>query len=99
MMEELRKLILTGIGGAALTTEKAQEVVENLVKKGKMTVDEGKKMTEELIQRRKDGSKDTSRADIEAHLIELSASHRKDIDDLEQKVEELTRQVEELSNK
>lgn len=99
MIEELRKLMMVGIGGAALTTEKAQAVIDSLVRKGKLTVDEGKKMTEELIQKRKDKATDHSRADIEAHLIEMSASHRKDIDDLEQKVEELTRQVDELSNR
>ena len=98
MMEELKKLVFAGIGGAALTYEKAQEVVENLEEKGKLTVDEGKRLKEELIKRKNGGGKDSlNHEDVEAQLIEMTATHRKDIDELEKKVEDLTRKMEELS--
>lgn len=99
MMEELKKLVFAGIGGAALTYEKAQEVVENLEKKGKLSVDEGKRLKEELMKR-KHGSEvePANHEDVEAQLIEMTATHRKDIDELEKKVEELTRKMEEFSS-
>ena len=38
----LKKLLLAGIGAAALTGEKAQDLVDDLVKKGELTVEQGK---------------------------------------------------------
>ena len=93
------KTVLIAIGGAYLTYEKAQEVIDNLEKKGKISVDEGKRLKEELIQKKDHYKKDAlSRDEMEAQLIEMSAAHRKDIDELEKKVEDLTRKVEERSN-
>jgi polyhydroxyalkanoate synthesis regulator phasin len=46
--EELKKLVLLGIGAAATTVEKSKEIVDELVKKGELTVEQGKVMNEEL---------------------------------------------------
>lgn len=46
--EELKKLVLAGIGAAAVTAEKASDLVEELVKKGELTVEQGKVLNEEL---------------------------------------------------
>jgi len=48
LSDELRKLVLFGIGAAAMTAEKAGDIVEELVKKGALTVEQGKVMNEEL---------------------------------------------------
>lgn len=48
LSEELKKIILAGIGAAAITTEKSKEVIGELVKKGELTVEQGKVMNEEL---------------------------------------------------
>lgn len=100
MMDELKKLMFAGIGGAALTYEKAQEIIEGLEKKGQLSVDEGKRLKEELVQRKNKGDNDLSnREELEVQLIEMGAKHRKDIDDLEKKVVDLTQKMDELSNK
>ena len=44
--EDLKKVLLAGIGAVAVTAEK--EVVEQLVKKGELTVEQGKVLNEEL---------------------------------------------------
>ena len=44
----LRKLILAGIGAAAIAKEKGGEVLEALSKRGKVTVEQGKVLNEEL---------------------------------------------------
>ncbi len=48
LSEELKKIILAGIGAAAITAEKSKEVIGELVKKGELTVEQGKVMNEEL---------------------------------------------------
>lgn len=44
----LRKLILAGIGAAAIAKEKGGEVLEALSKRGEVTVEQGKVLNEEL---------------------------------------------------
>ena len=46
--EDLKKVLLAGIGAVAVTAEKSKEVVEQLVKKGELTVEHGKVLNEEL---------------------------------------------------
>lgn len=46
--EDLKKVLLAGIGAVAVTAEKSKEVVERLVKKGELTVEQGKVLNEEL---------------------------------------------------
>jgi polyhydroxyalkanoate synthesis regulator phasin len=52
--ELTKNLILAGIGAAASTAEKGKEIVDELVKKGEITVDQGKALNEELKTKTKD---------------------------------------------
>mgnify|MGYP000565125011 CR=1 FL=1 len=46
--EGLKKILLVGIGTAAVTAEKSKEILDELVKKGELTVEQGKVLNEEL---------------------------------------------------
>ena len=46
--ESIRKLLRAGIGAAAVTKEKGEEVLRELVRKGELTVEQGKVLNEEL---------------------------------------------------
>lgn len=46
--EELNRLFLAGVGAVAMTAEKSKELVDTLVKKGELTVSQGKELNEEL---------------------------------------------------
>lgn len=48
MKGEARKVFLAGVGTAALTCEKAGDVIGKLIEKGKLSVEEGKQLSEEL---------------------------------------------------
>ena len=56
--ESIRKLILAGIGAAAVTREKGESVLRDLVKKGELTVEQGKVLNEELKHNLKDAIRD-----------------------------------------
>ena len=89
MFEQLRKLAMIGIGGTALAVDKVSEYVDELVAQGKLTVSEGKKLTEELIQSKKEEVTDKDRAEIESVLLDMNIAQRKDIDSLEVRIQEL----------
>lgn len=44
----LRKVFLAGVGALATTVEKSLEIVDDLVKKGELTVEQGKALNAEL---------------------------------------------------
>ena len=85
--EDLRKLLLVGIGAVAITAEKSKEVVEDLVKKGELTVEQGKVLNEEL----KHNVAEKLRQPVSVETVEQDLQ-KMDVDDLEklkQKIEEL----------
>ena len=55
--EGIKKLLLAGIGTAAVTAEKSKEVLDELVKKGELTVEQGKVLNQELKHNIKDSVK------------------------------------------
>ena len=44
----LKKVLLAGIGAVAVTGEKSKELLDEMVKKGELTVEQGKALNEEL---------------------------------------------------
>ena len=64
--ESIRKLILAGIGAAAVTKEKSEAVVRELIKKGELTVEQGKVLNEEL----KHNIKEAIRENVQVNVVE-----------------------------
>ncbi len=60
--DSMKKILLAGIGAAATTAEKSKEILDDLVKKGELTVEQGKVLNEEL----KHNVKQTLRKDTPA---------------------------------
>ena len=89
--EGLKKIILMGIGAAAVTAEKSQQVVDELVKKGEITVEQGKELNQELKRNVK-----KSFDDIAAEAEVKKAEAEKEADSFEKKISDMT--VEELEN-
>lgn len=48
MVNEAKKLFIAMVGATTMTYEKANEVINSLVEKGKVTIEEGKELSEEL---------------------------------------------------
>lgn len=72
----VRKIFLAGVGAVALGAEKSQEVVSDLVKKGELTVEQGKMVNEELRQKFRDATDDASQAMLTAKLKAMSSEER-----------------------
>ena len=65
LSEGIRKLILAGIGAVAATKEKSEVILDELVKKGELTVEQGKVLNEEL----KHNIKDAIRDNVTLHIV------------------------------
>lgn len=89
--EGLKKFVLMGIGAAAVSFEKSQEIVDELVKKGEITVEQGKELNQELKRNIKKSVEDASKAEADAE-----EKAEKKAEDLEKKIAGMT--AEELEN-
>ena len=92
--EGLRKVILAGVGAAAATAEKGQELLHELVQKGESTVEEGKVRNEELKHDLKERVKEhvtitVSPQDGDALLRCMDSMTREQRDALRQRLAEL----------
>lgn len=65
LSEGIRKLILAGIGAVAATKEKSEVILDELVKKGELTVEQGKVLNEEL----KHNIKEAIRDNVTLHVV------------------------------
>ena len=77
--EGLKKLFLASVGAVAMGAEKSQEVVDELVKKGELTVEQGKTLNQELTRKAReviDGTADKAlRSRLEAMTPEERAAY------------------------
>jgi polyhydroxyalkanoate synthesis regulator phasin len=53
MQDWMKKMMLFGVGLAALTREKTEEFVKELVKKGELSEKEGKQLINDLVEKSK----------------------------------------------
>ena len=75
----LKKLLLAGVGTVAVTAEKSREILDELVKKGELTVEQGKVLNQELkhniketIKAKTSSSAEAPKEDIRDTLSKLS---------------------------
>lgn len=82
--EGIRKLILAGIGAAATTKEKSEVILHELVKKGELTVEQGRVLNEELKHNIKEAIIDNVKVDVTCESDDLmDAVDHMDDDQLE----------------
>lgn len=48
LSDDLKKVFLFGVGAIAKTSEKSKELIDELIEKGALTVEQGKNLNEEL---------------------------------------------------
>ena len=57
LSDNLKKIFLAGIGAVAVTAEKSKDLLDEMVEKGELTVEQGKVLNEELKHNVKKDSK------------------------------------------
>ena len=89
MLNLLKKVMLTGVGLAVMTREKAEELGRELVKKGEISEKEGKEFVEELLKKSKEASRDFDNKvekSLKKVLAGMDVVTKKEIDELGERV-------------
>ena len=96
MSDLIKKTILTGLGIASLTKEKAENLVKDLIKEGEVSEGEGSKLVKELLEKVEDNKK-TMEKKIEKTVCDalkkLNIPNRKDIASLNSKIDKLEKKL------
>lgn len=92
MEDAFKKLLYAGIGLAATATEKFETTVDELVKKGKVSDTEAKKLIEEFLDKT-----ETKKEDFEdrfqTFVEKLGYTRNSDVEELRKRVEDLEAQL------
>lgn len=98
----LKKILYTSVGFVSTTAEKVQKNIDELVQKGKLTEEEGKKVVDDLLE-----DTETMRTDwenkiqalLESAKTRLQPAKKEKAKDLLQRIEELEAKLKEKEGK
>ncbi|HVJ50042.1 phasin family protein [Desulfitobacterium sp.] len=96
MIDLLRKGLALGLGLAIMSKEQIEKTVDELVKKGEVSVTESKDLIHELIQKGEEQQEDLNgkiQAQFQKLLRELNVPTQADIDRLEKRIANLENQL------
>lgn len=93
MVELMKKAFLAGVGAAAEGTEKADALLKDMIRKGELTVEQGKALNQELkhnldekLKSGKEKKEEAKKKDVASILRDLSPE---DLRELKRKLEEV----------
>ena len=93
-MDELKKIFLAGVGMTSTSIEKAEKLVNEMVEKGRVTVQEGKELQTELT-RKASGIVPATKAELD----NLPIAKKEDVEALEAKMDAINAKLDQLLSK
>jgi len=101
-MDILKKTYLASLGALELTREKAEELIDTLIKKGEIKRGEREDALSELLDKVRDNVvslKDRISAEVEKKIESLRVARKTDLDALSKKVDSLTESLAKIEEK
>ena len=92
MLEFLKRTLWIGAGLAAMTAEKIEETVKEIVNRGHITEKEGKELVDDLIEKSRKAKRDLGERvenAVQETLQRLKIPSRREVDELKGRIEQL----------
>jgi len=92
MLDAIHKMFLAGVGLAAMTKDKIDEHVKELVEKGKLSEKEGREIANEMLKKSKQAKDDLEKQvekQVQQTLQTLQIASKEDVEKLEARIEKL----------
>ncbi|MGI5992631.1 MAG: phasin family protein [Methanosarcina sp.] len=102
MRESVRKLGLIGAGLWAITEDKVNDLVKELVDKGDISKEEGKKVIQDMLEERKKQKIDLEKKiseKIQESISKAEIFTKKDVHELESRIKALEEEIQRIKNK
>jgi len=97
-----RKMFLGGLGIVSLTKERANEIAQELIKKGELSQSESKEFVVDLLdkaEKEKDRLIEKIKPEIDKRLERMNFASKKYVDNLEKKIDDLGNKIDQLFQK
>jgi len=97
-----RKMFLGGLGIVSLTKERANEIAQELIKKGELSQSESKEFVVDLLdkaEKEKDRLIEKIKPEIDKRLERMNFASKKYVDNLEKKIDDLGNKIDQLFKK
>jgi Uncharacterized conserved protein len=101
MIGDLKNLFLAGIGSAAYTYEKASKLIDEMVTRGKLTIDEGKELSEELkrnVKAKTEQYKPLTKEDMLELLNNMNLASKYDLQSINERLNKLEEKIKTPNN-
>ena len=88
----IEKTLLVALGAAALTKDRVQSVVEEFVRRGQLTAEEGKELVDQLGVRSRDEAKATLKrldGSLQGTYRDMGLATHRELDDLDFRVRQI----------
>ncbi len=98
----IERSLLAGLGVMMLTRDKVSQFVDKLVEEGELRPEEAPRIIDKLVERgeaEREELRKLVRQELDKARANVPVISRKDIEELNQKIDELTAKVEELAGK
>jgi polyhydroxyalkanoate synthesis regulator phasin len=92
MLDAIHKMFLAGVGLAAMTKDKIDEHVKELVEKGKLSEKEGREIADEMLKKSKQAKDDLEKQvekQVQQTLQALQIVSKEDVEKLTARIEKL----------
>lgn len=92
----IERTFLIGVGAAAFTKDRIQELVDEFVKRGELSGDEGREMVDRLVARSRDQARSAVRradSSFQGALRDFGVTTRRDLEDLEIRIRQLEHRI------
>lgn len=106
LVNMVRRVLLAGVGAAALTTDEIQDFLNRLVERGELAEKDARKLMNDVVARRDGAEKRVEQSvesassvvedQIEKILARLNVPNKGDIEELSKKIATLSQKVDDL---
>jgi poly(hydroxyalkanoate) granule-associated protein len=96
MSDLFKKTFLAGLGAMSLTREKAQEITNDLIRRGELAKTDEAKFVRDLLdlaEKNKSGLEEKIEKGIEKVLSKLDIPTRKEVDELKAEIAKLSKKI------
>lgn len=101
MSDFVKKALCLGLGTISITKEKIQENVNEMIKQGEITSQEGAKVLDMLLERGRKNKEDIEvflQNKLDEALAKTNLAHKNEIDELKAQLAELKQQLKDQQN-
>lgn len=94
-----RKALMASVGAVAMAQEEAEAFIQKLIERGEMAEKDGKKLIQDLSEKRKkktEATEDELEKRVKKLLEHMNVPTKADIENLSEKIVTLTEKVDEL---